>query len=317
MNSKRALVVGGAAALGALWLSSTGPANIRGKNCLITGGGSGVGKLTALAFAKKGVRVTLWDLTEQGMRETMEMIRREVPGADVHCRVVDVSDAESVYAAARDLNRELSSRGRGHLQILVNNAGIVSGRSLLETDDSRIKKTFGVNTLAHFWTVKAFLPTMLLRKDGHIVTIASVAGLTAAPQMVDYAASKHAAVGFASGLRKELKQMNASGICTSLICPAHIKTKLFAGFEQPFVKSLTPQYVASQIVDAVVRRREMVVLPALSDPRLLQAVLPTWVVDKLGQILGLDSAMKNVDLKQANSVISMIKKGDVSVGSKL
>lgn len=193
------------------------------------------------------------------------------------------------------------------MSILVNNAGIVSGKDLLSTDDERIRKTFGVNALAHFWTCKAFLPRMIERQCGHVVTVASIAGLTAAPKMVDYASSKHAAVGFAHGLRKELKATgHGDAVRTSLICPAHIKTNLFKGFEQPFVGSLTPEYVADQIVNAVVHGREVAVMPALADPRLLQALFPTWLVDRLGSILGLDSAMNAVDLKQAESVMSKI-----------
>eukprot|EP00940_MAST-03C_sp_MAST-3C-sp2_P000232 g232.t1 len=309
MNVKAAtFAIGGAAAAyvaARAALSSGAVVSVDGKTCLITGGGSGVGRLTALAFAKKGCSVVLWDLNVDGMRETERMIRNSTKGVECTCQKVDVSSPETVYRAASELQSKLATSGR-RVQILVNNAGIVSGKSLLDTEDSRIQKTFDVNCLAHFWTTKAFLPGMIEARYGHIVTVASVAGLTASPQMIDYAASKHAAVGFASGLRKELKQMGLDFIGTSLICPAHISTNLFKGFEQPLFGSLSPAFVASQILDAVERRREMIVMPKLSDPRLLQALVPTWAVDKIGSALGLDGAMKNFDPKQANSVISKI-----------
>ena len=84
----------------------------------------------------------------------------------------------------------------GLVDILINNAGIVSGQSLLEIEDEKIEATFGVNTLSLFWTAKAFLPAMVERNHGHIVTIASSAGLVGVSKLTDYCASKWAAVGF-------------------------------------------------------------------------------------------------------------------------
>src|SRR5207249_2932649 len=86
-------------------------------------------------------------------------------------------------------------RDVGPIDILVNNAGVVSGRTLLEARDDDILRTFDVNTLALFWTTRAFLPAMLERGTGHVVTIASAAGLVGTSRLVDYCASKHAAVG--------------------------------------------------------------------------------------------------------------------------
>ena len=96
-------------------------------------------------------------------------------------------------------------------------------------------------------------------------------------------------------------------VTTSLICPAHIKTNLFKGFEQPFVGSLSPDYVDQQILHAVKYRKEVLVMPKLADPRLMQALMPSWLVDSIGSALGLDSSMNNIDLTQANKSMSMIK----------
>ena len=92
----------------------------------------------------------------------------------------------------------------GHVSILVNNDGIVSGTALLDTPDSKIIRTFDVNILAHFWTLKAFLPAMISRQDGHIVNVASLAGHSGINKLVDYCASKFAAVGLDESLRVEL-----------------------------------------------------------------------------------------------------------------
>lgn len=108
---------------------------------------------------------------------------------------------------------------------MVNNAGIVSGKVLLDCTDEQILRTFDVNTLAHFWvtrflfvfvsilwssflnflqTVKSFLADMIMQDQGHIVTVASLAGLTGSDRLVDYCSSKFAAVGFDESLRTEL-----------------------------------------------------------------------------------------------------------------
>ena len=116
----------------------------------------------------------------------------------------------------------------GEVDVLVNNAGIVSGRPLLELSDERIERTFAVNTLALFWTSKAFLPAMTARGSGHIVTVASAAGLIGTARETDYAASKFAAVGFNEALRLELRR-SAPGVKTTLVCPYYIDTGMFDG----------------------------------------------------------------------------------------
>merc|ERR1719203_2493316 len=141
--------------------------------------------------------------------------------------------------------------------------------------------------MSHIWTCKAFLPAMMAKKEGHVVTVASATGLRIVPMMVPYGASKHAAVGFAHGLRKELKVLGHSYISTSLICPALINTRLFEGSKQPLLKTLTPCYVAEQIVSSVKTNRQYAVLPLAADLTVLRA-LPIGVQDRLETMFGLD-----------------------------
>lgn len=161
--------VAAAAALGYYVYSSTsfsGAVSLKGKTVLITGAGSGVGRLTALRFAEQGASIVLWDLNEQGMKETKAMIMKSSPKIRCTYAVVDVSSPTVVYESARNANRWASP---SYVSVLVNNAGIVSGKALLETEDSKIRKTFEVNVMAHFWTTKAFLPKMISEGFGHIV----------------------------------------------------------------------------------------------------------------------------------------------------
>lgn len=117
---------------------------------LITGGASGLGRLMAIRFAKLGAKVVIWDLNVAGLEETAKMIeelrsKKENVGK-CHYYQVDISNRFNVYAAAERVKQEI-----GTVSILVNNAGIVTGRRFLECSDEQIIKTFDVNTLAHFW----------------------------------------------------------------------------------------------------------------------------------------------------------------------
>lgn len=138
----------------------------------------------------------------------------------------------------------------------------LGNKTVWESDDARMVKTMEVNYVAHIWIIKAFLPEMLKRNDGHLVSIASVAGLIATPGMVNYAASKHAAVALLAGLRLELAKAGHTGIHTSTMMPAHIDTKLFEGFAtSPLSPTLSPEYVAEMTVTAVERNEVCPAIP--------------------------------------------------------
>ena len=268
--------------------------SVSGKVVLITGGASGIGREMAFAFAKRGAKVVLWDVDVAGLERTQKDVEQAAAAADargddgssessvVYTDQVDVSNSEAVYAAADRVRAAI-----GHVDVLVNNAGIISGAQLCDIPDERIKATMKVNVLAHFWTVKAFLPEMLRQNDGHIVTIASAAGLFGSPRMVDYCASKHAAVGLNEALRMELKRAGKTGVATTLMCPAHIKTELFKGYSIPypwnvFMPSLEPQDVAARVVGAVEHRDAMVCLPfAVNLAIALKWWMPCHISDKV------------------------------------
>lgn len=117
---------------------------------LVTGGASGLGRLFALKFAKLGARVIIWDLNLAGLEETAKMVeelrsKRDNVGS-CHYYQVDISDRNKVYATAERIKQEI-----GTVSIVINNAGIVTGKRFLDCNDSMIVKTFEVNTLSHFW----------------------------------------------------------------------------------------------------------------------------------------------------------------------
>jgi len=167
--------------------------DITGQVVLITGGGSGIGRLMCLKFARLGATVVTWDINEAGNEETVAMIKKE--GNKAFAYTVNMTNREEIYETAKKTKAEV-----GQVSILVNNAGIVSGTTLLDTPDEKIIRTFDVNILAHFWTIKAFLPDMISHKQGHLVNIASLAGQSGTNKLVDYCASKFAAVGLDEAL---------------------------------------------------------------------------------------------------------------------
>ncbi len=94
-----------------------------------------------------------------------------------------------------------------------------------------IEKTFQVNTMAHLWLGKAFLPSMIEKNHGHVVTIASMAGKFGMAGLCDYCASKFAAVGFDESLRNELVHMGKDNVHTTVVCPYFINTGMFDGVQ--------------------------------------------------------------------------------------
>ena len=170
---------------------------------------------------------------------------------------------------------------------------MVSGKGLLEISEDAIQRTFDVNTLALFWTTRAFLPGMIARDRGHVVTIASAAGIVGTSRLVDYCASKHAAVGFNESLRLELRRQR-SHVRTTVVCPFYISTGMFAGVKTRFpllLPIMDPEYVVTRIVRAVQRNRARVVLPRLIYATFLARLLPVPLFDSAMEFLGVNKSM--------------------------
>jgi all-trans-retinol dehydrogenase (NAD+) len=252
---------------------------------LVTGGASGIGRLVAFEFARKGAKVVVWDLNPVVLAALEDEARRE--GLDIRGMVCDVSDREAVYRQAEVLGAEM-----GPLDILVNNAGVVSGKTLLETPDEKIIKTMNVNVLPLFWTAKAFLPSMIERNSGRLVTVSSAAGLIGVKGLADYCASKFAAFGFNESMRMELNSLK-SRVKTTVICPYFIDTGMFRGVRSPFpfLPVLKPSYVAQKIVSGVLKNRKCIILPFFVRTVAILRLLPVPILDFLSSILGISAAM--------------------------
>lgn len=265
-----------------------------------------------LQIAGEGGDVAAWDRDERGLESLLaEVVARELPGA-VCAQVVDLSSKANIDAAAERVLEEhqrvsaaaagaggvalagFAAGWPGRVDILMNNAGIVSGKPFLECSDSQVDLTMAVNAMAPIWLTKRLLPAMLERGEGSIITISSAAGLQGAANLVDYSASKHAAVGFMEALRRELKR-GGSRVRTTLVCPYYIDTGMFEGVKTRIpllLPILRPEIVARRIVRASARAEEVLLLPGfVRSSWLVRFLFPTAVCDFTLRILGITASM--------------------------
>jgi all-trans-retinol dehydrogenase (NAD+) len=260
--------------------------DLRGKNVLITGAASGIGRLLAREVATRGATLVLWDIAHPELKAVTEDLRMD--GADVFPYYPDLSDRGAIYDTARRVFEE-----SGPVDVLINNAGVVTGKPILEASDEDILRTFDVNALAHFWTIRAFLPAMVERNTGHIVTIASAGGLVAAPRLTDYSASKFAAVGLDEALRLELGRAGCD-VMTTVVCPFYVGTGMFDGVQTRFrwlLPILSPAYVAAKIVKAIERNRRRLLMPRFVYVAPAMRLLPTRWFDALIGFFGVSRSM--------------------------
>jgi len=256
------------------------PKSLKNRVVLVTGGVSGIGRLVALLCKLKGSIVIVWDINDSGIREMEELV-------DLSMKV-DITSAIQVESSAKHVFERF-----GHVDILINNAGIVSGKPFLQLNKRQITKCFEVNVISHFWTVQAFLPKMIERKSGHIVTISSCAAIQGVPKLVDYGASKAACRSFHDTLNLELHQQGIKdGISMSCINPYFINTGMFNGtvttkwwILRKFCgfDFLQPEYVANQIIDAIEYEKEEVFLPDIMRVGWLlrYSMMPEWLATSL------------------------------------
>jgi all-trans-retinol dehydrogenase (NAD+) len=259
---------------------------IKGSRALVTGAASGIGRLLASELGKAGASLVLWDMDAKGLGDAQHDLRRDGIETDVY--VCDLTRREEIEAAATQTLSE-----SGPIDILVNNAGIVSGKGLLEISPAEIERTFQVNTLALFWTARAFLPGMLERDRGHLVTIASAAGLAGTARLTDYCSSKFAAVGFDESLRIELKRQD-SRIVTTVVCPFYTDTGMFEGVRTRFpwlLPILDPEYVVRRIVRGIEKDRRRLVMPRFVYTSWPSRLLPVAWFDALMAFFGVSHSM--------------------------
>jgi all-trans-retinol dehydrogenase (NAD+) len=229
--------------------------NIRAQRILITGGGHGLGRALARRFSRAGAFVAISDRDAARAHAVAGELREA--GGTALALALDVTDDRAIAAAQTILAAEF-----GPLDILINNAGIVHGGPFLDVSIEHHRATIAVNFDGLVAVTHAFLPELLRRPEAAIVNLASASAFVAMPHGTTYAASKSAVLSFTDSLREELRQSGHRHVHLLAVCPSFIDTGMFAGARPPLkIPMLAPDAVAGAIIQALDRRRELLIVP--------------------------------------------------------
>jgi NADP-dependent 3-hydroxy acid dehydrogenase YdfG len=256
------------------------PRSLTGQVVAITGGARGIGRATAEALIRQGTKVAIGDVDLAEAQRTADAL-----GAGTVALELDVTDRASFAAFLDDAETRL-----GPVDVLVNNAGIMQVGRFDEEDDATAIRQVDINVHGVITGTKLAIAKMAPRRRGHVVNIASVAGLAPGPGVATYVGTKHFVVGLTESVRLE---MRGSGIEFTTICPAPVATELFSGIDTSGVlKPIQPQEVADAIVAALQQPKPISVVPP-SVGRLIKTfgLLPPAVNERISKLLKTDDAM--------------------------
>ncbi|GAA5523144.1 SDR family NAD(P)-dependent oxidoreductase [Aliifodinibius salicampi] len=261
--------------------------SFKDKNVLITGGAGGIGLLMAIQILKDEPNaIIIWDNNP----ENIESAEHKLWGssAEVATNIVDIADPDQIYEAAERLLNQLNN-----IDIIINNAGIIIGGLFSERSTEEIQQTININLLGAMHVSRAFLPSMQKQGSGHIVNIASAAGLMGNPRMTVYAASKWGLIGWSESLRIELEQQK-SGIKVTTVEPSYIDTGMFAGVTPPFLTPLLdPEDFSESVIEAIKKNKIHLRAPFMVKLLpFLRGILPARIFDYVaGKLFGVYHSM--------------------------
>ena len=192
--------------------------DIKNKVALITGGGRGIGRATAIELAKEGVNIGLVGRT----LENLEKVKAELEAYDVNVAVAtaDVTNLDEITKAVESIKSEL-----GPIDILLNNAGISKFGGFMDLTPEEWTNIIDVNLKGVYYTTHAVLPEMIERQTGDIINISSTAGEKGGPVTSAYSASKFGVIGLSESLMQEVRKYN---IRVSTMTPSTVATEMAA-----------------------------------------------------------------------------------------
>jgi all-trans-retinol dehydrogenase (NAD+) len=270
--------------------------NISGAQILITGGASGIGRLMAGEFLRRGARrVIIWDADEKALAKTLESLGDKT--GDLVGECIDITRTNDVCAAADRICMTY-----GTPDILVNNAGIVTGKLFEHHTHAEIDRTMQVNTQAMMHVTRAFLPSILAHGRGHLVNIASAAGMASNPQMSVYVASKWAVIGWSECIRLELEAYGPHFHVTT-VTPFYISTGMFDGVRSPIVPIVRPERAVMRILKDVERNRIYSRMPWIVYAMpFFRGILPQrWYDVLIGKWFGIHRSMSGFRGRMVNT----------------
>lgn len=267
--------------------------NIRGKTIAITGAARGIGYATAKALLAQGARVVIGDrdvaLQESAVVELGKL-------GQVSGYPLDVTDRES-FATFLDKAR---TDGGGHIDVLINNAGVMPVGAFLEQSEQSIRSNIEVNVYGVLTGCQLALPDMVKRRRGHIINIASLSGVIPLPGQVVYVGAKYAVVGLSTALADE---MAPYGVDVSVIMPPFTNTDLISGTKSGgAIKPVEPEEIAGAIVKTLNKPKTHVsVPPPLRFTAQAAQMLPPKGRRWLNKKLGLDRVFLDFDTAERKS----------------
>ncbi len=190
--------------------------NLKNKKAIITGGSRGLGKATALAFAKEGIDVAITGRNEEALKNTVAEI--EALGGKAIYSVFDVGQYEAVKSSIKAIIDEL-----GTVDILVNNAGIAAVGAFNDMEVSLWSEIIQTNVMGMYYVTKEVLPHLLSKNEGDIINVSSTAGLNGNANISAYSASKFAVIGMSESLMKEVRKNN---IRVNTLTPSTIESDM-------------------------------------------------------------------------------------------
>ncbi|GGO89156.1 putative short chain dehydrogenase/reductase [Nocardioides phosphati] len=250
----------------------------------ITGGARGIGLATAKAFVAKGARVAIGDLD-------LELARAAAAGLGptVTAHPLDVSDKASFAAYV-----EAAETAHGtHVEVLVNNAGIMPNGAFLDGAERIDRLQFDVNVHGPIHGMRAVLPAMVERGHGHVVNVASLAGKFPLQGLAVYNATKFAAVGLTAAVRLE---MAGTGVSVTCVLPSAVRTELSSGIDLGVLPTVDPEDIAAAIVGSVRSRAAEIAVPSyVGLATKTVPLIPEGAVRLIRRLAHDDAAISRVD----------------------
>lgn len=258
----------------------------KNKTILITGGASGIGLLMAKYLIEKGASaLIILDINNTALEQVALELKTK------NCQILSLNTDLANELQIENAVDKITAQNL-QVDILINNAGVVTGKNFSEHSLDDIDMNMQVNAIGPMKLTRLLLPEMLKRKSGHIINISSAASMLSNPGMAVYCASKWAMTGWSDSLRLEMEK-DKTGIKVLTVTPYYIDTGMFKGVKSPVIPILKPEKVARKIIRAIEKNRIVLRTPGIIYTLpLVKGLLPKRMLDVvIGKFFGIYNSM--------------------------